>query len=127
MTNYNIDWRTEALRECWDQQMTPQDFAEYVGVCQDHALAILRGRGWPTIPRPEGYVFPFPSYGRRDAKWRAERLQEYVDRRMTVEQFAEHIGMKIITAKYVLRGYAWRSIPRPEGFAYPWPVEGEAA
>jgi hypothetical protein len=46
---------------------------------------------------------------------------------MTVEQFAEHIGMKIITAKYVLRGYAWRSIPRPEGFAYPWPVEGEAA
>jgi hypothetical protein len=101
--------------------MSPQEFAEYVGIGRSHAYAILIGKDWPSIPRPEGYVYPFPSYVRRDDAWREAALRDYVDARMTVFQFAERIGVRPRTAEYILRGYTWRSIPRPEGFQFPWP------
>jgi hypothetical protein len=50
-----------------------------------------------------------------------EALALYVQNHWSCRQFAEHLGMKPITADAVLVGRNWAHIPRPEGFQYPWP------
>lgn len=124
MTKYDAEWRAEALRECWEQQLSPLECAEHIGVTRAMMYAIFRGREWKHIPRPEGFTYPFPGQvalqQQRDA-WRAGVLVDYVRERMNVYQFAEHIGVQPKTAECILRGYTWKTIPRPEGFQFPWP------
>ena len=56
-----------------------------------------------------------------DATWGRECLEDYVRERMSPKQFAEHVGVGLAHVYEILLGRAWRHIPRPEGFAYPWP------
>ena len=124
MTKRDLAWRTAALAECWEKQMTPQQFAEHVGVTRAQVYAIFAGREWRTVPRPEGFVYPFPYQpvqNRSDDAWKAECLVDYVRERMTPQEFAEHCGFRLSNAYLILQGKAWTNLPRPEGFAYPWP------
>jgi hypothetical protein len=54
-------------------------------------------------------------------KWQFDCLVDYVNQRMTVQQFAAHVGVSRPIAYKILTGRVWTLIPRPEGFAYPWP------
>jgi plasmid maintenance system antidote protein VapI len=120
----DVAWRTAALAECWEKKMTPQQFADYVGVTRALVYAIFAGREWKTIPRPKGFTYPFPYQpvqNRSDDAWKAECLEDYVRDHMTPQEFAEHCGFKLSNAYLVLQGKAWTNLPRPEGFAYPWP------
>jgi hypothetical protein len=124
MTKYDVAWRTDALRECWEQQLSPLECAEHIGVTRAMMYAIFRGREWKHIPRPEGFVYPFPgqvALHKAQAEWRVSVLVDYVRERMTIHEFAEHIGSRPRTAEYILRGYSWKDTPRPEGFQFPWP------
>jgi len=124
MTKYDAEWRRQALEECWKQQMTPLEFAQYVGITRAQVYAIFAGREWKSIPRPEGFVYPFPAKAIRkeeETRWRTECLSDYVREKMSTKQFAAHLGVTVNNALYVLRGEGWRDIPRPEGFRHPWP------
>ena len=124
MTKYDVEWRTKALEECWQQQMTPLEFAHYVGVTRAQVYAIFAGREWKSIPRPEGFVYPFPTSAKKkneELLWQADCLKDYVRDRMSALQFSQHIGTQLGVAKRILRGKGWKSTPRPEGFCYPWP------
>ena len=120
----DVAWRTAALAECWEKKMTPQQFADHVGVTRAQVYAIFAGRAWKTVPRPKGFTYPFPYQpvqNRSDDAWKAECLEDYVRDRMTPQEFAEHCGFRLCHAYLVLQGNAWGNLPRPEGFAYPWP------
>lgn len=60
MTRRDAEWRADALRECFEQRMTPLECAEHIGVTRAQIYAIFAGREWKNIPRPEGFVYPFP-------------------------------------------------------------------
>lgn len=124
MTKYDVTWRTQALEDCWNQQMTPLEFAKYVGITRAQVYAIFAGREWKSIPRPEGFVYPFPANEKKklqEALWQEECLNDYVREKMSPEQFAEHVGANLCLATRILRGQSWKSILRPPGFCYPWP------
>ena len=55
------------------------------------------------------------------AEWKEAALREYVTRRMTPRQFANHIGYSYSGAITILLGRMWPETPRPEGFMHPWP------
>jgi plasmid maintenance system antidote protein VapI len=123
----DIEWRTQALQECWDQKMTPKQFAEYLGVTRAQVYAIFAGRTWKRIPRPQGFVYPFPANPQeKEMLWREDCLQDYVRERMTPKQFAQHIGITVICARRILNGERWQSVVRPEGFKYPWTSRNRA-
>jgi plasmid maintenance system antidote protein VapI len=124
MTKHDVAWRTEALRECWEQQLSPLECAQYIGVTRAQIYAIMAGREWKSIPRPEGFVYPFPAHAKQKKELtnaqKTEYIADYVRQRMSLRQFAEHIGLSTATASFILRGLGWKHIPRPEGFQYPW-------
>ncbi len=124
MTKHDVEWRTQALQDCWQQQMTPLEFANYVGVTRAQVYAIFAGREWKSIPRPDGFVYPFPASDKRreqELLWQEDCLKDYVREKMTALQFSQHIGTNLAVAKRILRGDAWKAAPRPDGFLYPWP------
>lgn len=122
MTRRSEQWQMEALQKCWDEQMTPLQFARYAGVTRAQVYAIMAGREWKRVPRPIGFVYPFPNAKQReDEAWKAECLVDYVNDRMSLEDFALHVGCSLPTALKVLRGESWIAVSRPPGFAYPWP------
>lgn len=53
--------------------------------------------------------------------WKLECLEDYVREHMTPKAFAEHTGYGVTNCYLILMGQAWKHIPRPEGFMYPWP------
>ena len=124
MTKYDAEWRADALRECWEKKLTPRQCAEYIGVTRAMVYAIFAGREWKAIPRPEGFVYPFPGVLRQEPKPTTEKahyLAEYVRLRQTPAEFAEMLGIKIPSAYRILLGFAWKEVERPPGFQYPWP------
>ena len=122
MASRSEQWQMEALQKCWDEQMTMRDFAAYAGVTRAQVYAIMAGREWKRVPRPIGFSYPFPNNKEReDDEWKADCLVDYVKGRMTVEDFALHVGCSLPTALRVLRGGGWKRVPRPAGFVYPWP------
>ena len=48
-------------------------------------------------------------------------LREYVRLRLTPSAFARRFGMGLASAKCMLQGITYPQVPRPDGFAYPWP------
>ena len=60
-----------------------------------------------------------------DLKFQAEVLQDYVDQRMTPQEFAEHTGLDRNACYRILSGEQWIRTPRPDGFMYPWPEHAE--
>lgn len=61
----------------------------------------------------------------RDPVWRRECFEDYVRERMTPAQFAEHIGLTVDSAYWILSGEGWKNTERPEGFVYPWPERAD--
>ncbi len=57
----------------------------------------------------------------KDHAWRYECFEDYVEKRMSPKEFAEHIGFTLSNTYFILQGKAWKDTPRPEGFQYPWP------
>ena len=55
-----------------------------------------------------------------DHEQKKQWLEDYVRQRMTPLQFAEHTGRTRAAAYGILSGRAWKDVPRPEGFLYPW-------
>jgi hypothetical protein len=111
-------WLEDYVRE----RMSPMQFAAHTGRARAAAYGILAGRSWRGVPRPEGFRHPWndPVID-PEASWKSECLLDYVRERMLPETFAEHVGCTLWHAYLILGGKAWPAIPRPEGFAYPWP------
>lgn len=124
MTKYDAKWRADALRECWEKQLTPLECAQYIGVTRAQIYAIFAGREWKSIPRPEGFVYPFPSLPKPrklTADDKAAYLRRYVEDHQTPDEFAAMVGVNRESAYHVLKGFGWKDIERPPGFHYPWP------
>lgn len=93
------------------------------------AKALLKGRTFAHIQRPKGFHYPWPAKWNRyelstPEEWRAEcegLLRRYVEERWCVLRFADEAKVGIRQAQRILRGREWRTIPRPEGFEYPYP------
>lgn len=124
----DTQWCTEALQECWDNQWTVRECAEHIGVSKAQMYDILLGHSWVLVPRPAGWVYPFPRVAEAKAKRRtiqrekqAYYLNEYVRKRMGLTTFARTVGVARFTAWTILSGKKWKSVERPEGFQYPWP------
>ena len=47
-------------------------------------------------------------------------LTDYVEERMTLQQFARRFKLGNAAAKCLLKGLSYPHVPRPGGFAYPW-------
>jgi hypothetical protein len=111
-------WLEDYVRE----RMSPMQFAEHTGRTRAAAYGILSGRAWKDVPRPEGFLYPWgdPVID-PEAEWKVECLRDYVRDRMLPETFAAHVGCTVWHAYVILSGKAWPSIPRPDGFVYPWP------
>jgi hypothetical protein len=105
-------------------------FAEELGVKQVTAHLILQGKNWKHVPRPEGFIYPWPDNrtmnARRDDGSSATCLS---DEQLT-ELFSDIVAGKYnnvreIREKYnmlegllygLLSGKQRKSVPRPEGF-----------
>lgn len=110
-------------------------FAKRNGLTLAAAKCLLKGMTYAHVPRPPGFAYPWPKVRQLQLKqrwyWstepakrteqRAELLRIYVQRRMTAAQFAHRARISRDTARLVLNGHAWREVPRPDGFEYPWP------
>jgi len=91
--------------------------------------ALLEGKTYAHIQRPKGFQYPWPAKWNRyelstPEEWRAEceaLLRRYVEGRWDILQFADEAKVGYRQAQRILCGREWRSIPRPEGFAYPYP------
>lgn len=51
----------------------------------------------------------------------AAALTSYVEQRWTPAQFSEALGVSRRYGNKILQGYYRTNVPRPEGFAHPWP------
>lgn len=51
----------------------------------------------------------------------AHALEQYVLNKWSGVQFAKYLGIKQITAHFILSGKNRSNVPKPEGFQYPWP------
>ena len=125
--------KRQKLEDYVRERMSPQEFARHLDVSTATAYSILNGKTWTTIERPPGFLHPWPDAkrnvyrrpiqmdGEQDRAWRASCFDDYVAERMSPKTFAEHVGIGMSHAYEVLAGKAWRDVPRPEGFEYPWP------
>ena len=50
-----------------------------------------------------------------------QALQEYVEHKLDIKAVAHMLMLSEAGARTLLQGRSWVHIPRPEGFAYPWP------
>lgn len=90
---------------------------------------LLSGKIWAHVPRPKGFRYPWPLKWTRyelstPEEWQAEcaaLLQRYTDERWDVWRFAREAKIGYRQATKILLGRQWPSIPRPEGFVYPFP------
>lgn len=124
MTKYDIEWRADALRECWEMQLTPLQCAQHIGVTRAMVYMIFHNREWKNVPRPPGFTYPFPQHPKPNPLTTAQKerfLEKYVRHRQTADEFAEMCGFKRESAYRVLKGFGWKDASRPPGFQYPWP------
>jgi hypothetical protein len=54
-------WREDALRDYVRERMTPEQFAEHIGIKRNAVYEILNG-GWKRAKRPEGFMYPWPEH-----------------------------------------------------------------
>ena len=120
-------WREDALRDYVRERMTPEQFAEHIGIKRNAVYEILNG-GWKRAKRPEGFMYPWPEHAPEAQRQRKHQaLVEYIAERMTPAQFAARNGLNQETAYTILNGKAWFDVERPEGFVYPWPERTQKA
>ena len=122
---------TELVEACIDmyhqKKLEVSEITRLLRCSRDTFTNILRGASQKDIPRPEGFddVNRRKGENHRSTKFTDAQIREalslYVQNHWSCRQFAEHLGMKPITADAVLVGRNWAHIPRPEGFQYPWP------
>jgi len=122
---------TELVAVCIDlyhqKKLEVSDITRLLRCSRDTFTNILRGSVQKDIARPEGFDQVDRSKGEnhRGTKYTDAQIREaltlYVQNHWSCRQFAEHLGMKPITADAILVGRNWAHIPRPEGFKYPWP------
>lgn len=117
------------LAEYVSLNLCPSELGKRYRMSTAAAKCMLKGLTYGHVPRPPGFVYPRrrPTSRRRDmdlASWRAwqkERLQVYVNQRLTRDQFAALCDVKPCMAGRILRGESWPGVERPAGFEYPWP------
>jgi hypothetical protein len=122
---------TELVEVCIDlynqKKIEAAEIATLLRCSVDIVRGILSGRSLSHVHRPEGFneVNRRKGENHRSTKFTDAQIREalslYVQNHWSCRQFAEHLGMKPITADAVLVGRNWAHIPRPEGFKYPWP------
>lgn len=125
---------TAMLAEYVDRYLSPSELGKRYNMSTAAAKCMLKGLTYGHVPRPAGFVYPRPRRDNRrremdDATWRAwqrERLQAYVDQRLTREQFAVLCEVKPSMAGRILSGKGWHGVERPAGFEYPWPEHKQA-
>jgi hypothetical protein len=104
-------WGRECLEDYVRERMSPKQFAEHIGVGLGHVYEILLGRTWRHIPRPEGFVYPWPERGhaghRGSIEQRMVRYAEGVERfeseAWDMKQLAEHLKVSKSSAHRILR------------------------
>jgi hypothetical protein len=84
--------------------MTPRAFAEHVGITRSVAYQVLNGNYWKGIPRPEGFLYPWPEshnpvvvYQRRKEAY-VTAYALFVAEKWTYRQLARHLGIPTQTA-----------------------------
>lgn len=104
------------------------DLAVLWAVSRDVARRALVGTTWPDLKRGDEAIKA--RLGREGSKHHlsslteesvAEAFQLYTEHHWSGVRFAAHLGVKQVTGHQILTGNTWKHIPRPEGFAYPWP------
>lgn len=119
----------EILADYVANRRCASDLAPLHRITPEEAKSLLEGKTYAHVPRPKGFVYPWPIKWTRyelstPEQWQAEcaaLLQRYVDERWDIWRFGREAKIGHRQASKVLTGREWRSIPRPEGFAYPYP------
>jgi len=110
-------WKRECLEDYVRERMTPHQFGEHIGMSNSRVYSILLGKAWRSVPRPEGFVHPWPeraNLGSRNTfKRRVHEYDEAVRLRdengWTMIQLAEYLGVgKGSGSDIVRRVKVWR-------------------
>jgi predicted DNA-binding protein YlxM (UPF0122 family) len=104
-------WRAECLEDYVRDRMTAGEFAEHVGCSRDAAYGILSGKNWKTIPRPDGFMYPWPEHEERSSKrisksrkaLYAEGMRLYRENAWSRQELAEHLGVAMTTVRDLLK------------------------
>ena len=119
-----------ALQLYTDEQWSGVRFAEFLGIKQVTAHSILSGRTRKSLPRPEGFQYPWPDAASRwartgsshhSAKLTEEQVVQLFLRIIegefeTVSDLMKETGLKKSPVFNLLNGKTWKMVPRPEGF-----------
>jgi hypothetical protein len=120
----------EALSLYVQNHWSCRQFAEHLAMKPITADAILVGRNWAHIPRPEGFKYPWPDAHTMHkrvgsdhgcAKVSEEKIldtfQKIMDGELTsMRAVAIHLGLAKGPTYSLVRGDTWTHVPRPEGF-----------
>jgi len=95
------NWKRECLEDYVREHMTPHEFAAHVGLPRPHAYAVLNGKRWRQVPRPEGFQYPWPereNFGSRNSfRRRVHEYDEAVKRfeaeGWSLSKFAKHVNV----------------------------------
>jgi hypothetical protein len=109
------------------KKLTREDVATMVGCTVDVAANLITGRANIGQKLPSRSVEGNGRVG--ENHYRAvctdeeleQALKLYVENHWSGVQFADHLGIKQISAHAILSGSNRTNVTRPEGFEYPWP------
>lgn len=113
--------RAKLLHSYVEKRMSIVQFARAAGISRPMAWQVLTGKGWVNVPRPEGFIYPWPQreklsrhHLRKHTIETAERaLRLYTLRGWTLVQLARHLDVSIPAARNIVLGKTYAEIARP--------------
>jgi hypothetical protein len=98
---------------------TYKQFAEFLGVSPSSGSRILRGDLWPHIPRPVGFVYPWPEQLDQSRLIPRAKVEEafrrYKDENWALMDFVSFLNVTPVTGYAIFRGEIYSDIEKPAG------------
>ena len=92
-----------------------RSFADEIGLSTDQAGCILRGKARRDVPRPPGFMYPWPETKRRrvSAEQLAEAYRRYQTEHLSIRAFSRLLGVTQYAGWLIFHGFLYKDAERP--------------